>query len=97
MSINFNCLCRTYLRSRRPVGDDVLVEVVVRVPDLAPERGGHGEEGREEPDEGDEDGVRPRSINQTLLNAISLHWKETESCRQNFLFTLQYCSYPESY
>ena len=68
MSINFNCLCRTYLRSRRPVGDFVLVEVVVRVPDLAPERGGHGEEGREEPDEGDEDGVRPRSINQTLMH-----------------------------
>jgi len=63
MSINFNCLCRTYLRSRRPVGDGILVEVVVRVPDLAPERGGHGEEGREEPDEGDEDGVRPGSIN----------------------------------
>jgi hypothetical protein len=68
MPIYFNCVCRTYLRSRRPVGDFVLVEVVVRVPDLAPERGGHGEEGREEPYEGDEDGVRPRSINQTLMH-----------------------------
>ena len=61
-------LAKSYLRWARPPRDLVPVEVVVVVPDLTPERGGHGEESREEPDEGDVDGVRPGSWHEAVFS-----------------------------
>ena len=40
-------------------GDDVLVRIILPVPDVSEEGGGHRKQGREEPDERDVDGVGP--------------------------------------
>ena len=50
-----------------PGRDAVDVEVILEVPDVAEEDGGHGEKQREEPDERDEDGVGPGAGDEAVL------------------------------
>ena len=55
-----------------PPGDDVPVGVLGPGPDLREEGGGDSEEGREEPDERDVDGVRPGSGDILALSPLGV-------------------------
>ena len=56
--------------------DDILVGVLGPGPDLSEERGGDSEQGREEPDHRDVDGVRPWSWNILALSPLGILHKE---------------------
>ena len=56
----------------RTPGNHVLVRVVGPGPDLGEERGGDSEEGGEEPDDGDVDGVRPWSGDVLALGPLGV-------------------------
>ena len=64
-------------------GDDVLVRIVLPFSDVSKEGGGHGEEGGEEPDEGDVDGVGPGPGYVLTLRPLGVLHKEVPGQEQD--------------